>query len=292
MTPRPSRQAPGIHHKPVGDFLASALNDGMFEGSFDMLTAFETGSAEQMHRERFRAIPPKLAVNSFLIQTDDRPILVDAGCGGAFGPDMGKLAGNLAVLGVKPEDVDTILCTHLHPDHVGGLVDAAGQAVFASAALVVHAHDHVFWGEDATLARATGDDMKAWVGLARATIAAYADRTKLLTKGEALSGISILPEPGHTPGQSGWLIASGGASLLIWGDIVHMPGIQFAKPDVGMGFDIDGGQAVTTRQRIMDMVATDRLMVAGMHLDFPCFGHVARAKEGYAFVPDVWTPFL
>ena len=290
QTARPDRQAPGIHHKAVGDILVTALNDGMFEGSFAMLAAFETGTAEQMHRERFRAIPPRLAVNSFLVQTSDRTILVDSGCGGVFGPDLGKLAGNLAALGIKPGDVDTVLCTHLHPDHVGGLVDGAGKAVFPNAEMVVHADDHKFWGDDATLAGATTDQDKGFIALARTTIAAYADRTRLVTAGEALSGISIVPEPGHTPGHSGWLISSGGASLLIWGDIVHMPGIQFARPDAGMGFDIDGAQAIATRQRIMDMVTTDRLMVAGMHLDFPCFGHVAKASEGYAFVPDVWTP--
>ena len=291
-TPRPSRQAPGIHHKAIGDMIVTALNDGMFEGSFAMLANFETGTAEQMHRERFRAIPPKLAVNSFLIQTADRTMLVDSGCGTVFGPDLGNLAGNLAALGIKPGDVDTLLCTHLHPDHVGGLVDKAGKAVFPHAELVVHAADHAFWGDDATLAHATTDQDKGFIALARSTIAAYADRTKLVTKGEALSGISVVSEPGHTPGHSGWLLSSGGASLLIWGDIVHMPGIQFARPDAGMGFDVDGAQAIATRQRIMDMAAADRLLVAGMHLDFPCFGHVARASEGYAFVPDVWTPNL
>ena len=291
-TPRPSRQAPGIHHKAIGDMIVTALNDGMFEGSFAMLANFETGTAEQMHRERFRAIPPKLAVNSFLIQTADRTMLVDSGCGTVFGPDLGNLAGNLAALGIKPGEVDTLLCTHLHPDHVGGLVDKAGKAVFPHAELVVHAADHAFWGDDATLAYATTDQDKGFIALARSTIAAYADRTKLVTKGEALSGISVVPEPGHTPGHSGWLLSSGGASLLIWGDIVHMPGIQFARPDAGMGFDVDGAQAIATRQRIMDMAAADRLLVAGMHLDFPCFGHVARASEGYAFVPDVWTPNL
>jgi glyoxylase-like metal-dependent hydrolase (beta-lactamase superfamily II) len=292
QTPRAPHQVPGIHHKAIGDILVTALNDGMFEGSFAMLAKFEAGTAEQMHRDRFRAIPPRLAVNSFLIQTADRTILVDSGCGGVFGPDLGKLAGNLAALGIKPGDVDTVLCTHLHPDHVGGLIDGAGKAVFPNAELVVHPDDHKFWGDDATLAGATSDDMKGYVTLARSTIAAYADRTKLIGSGDALSGISIVPEPGHTPGHSGWLITSGSASLLIWGDIVHMPGIQFARPDAGMGFDIDGGQAITTRQRIMDMVTADRVMVAGMHLDFPCFGHVAKATEGYAFVPEVWTPFL
>jgi glyoxylase-like metal-dependent hydrolase (beta-lactamase superfamily II) len=290
QTHRPSHQVPGIHHKKVGDMLVTALNDGMFEGSFAMLEGFDTGSAEQLHRERFRAIPPRLAVNSFLIQTDDRTILVDSGCGGVFGPDMGKLAGNLAALGIKPGDVDTILCTHLHPDHIGGIVDGAGKAVFPHAELVVHADDHRFWGDDATLSGAKTEDMKGYAMLARSAIAAYGDRTKLLTAGDALAGVSIVPEPGHTPGHSGWLIASGNASLLIWGDIVHMPGVQFAHPEAGMGFDVDANQARATRRRIMDMAATDRVTVAGMHLDFPCFGHVARASEGYAFVPDVWTP--
>ena len=79
QTPRPSHQTPGIHHKAIGDIVVTALNDGMFEGSFAMLAAFETGTAEQMHRDRFRSIPPKLAVNSFLVQTADRTILVDSG---------------------------------------------------------------------------------------------------------------------------------------------------------------------------------------------------------------------
>jgi glyoxylase-like metal-dependent hydrolase (beta-lactamase superfamily II) len=130
------------------------------------------------------------------------------------------------------------------------------------------------------------------VKLARATIAAYHDRTRSLTGSEALPGISLLSEPGHTPGYSGWLIASGDDSLLIWGDIVHMPGVQFPQPGVGLGFDIDGDQAIASRRRIFDMVATDRLAVTGMRLDFPCFGHVAKAAEGYAFIPNVWTPTL
>jgi glyoxylase-like metal-dependent hydrolase (beta-lactamase superfamily II) len=145
-------------------------------------------------------------------------------------------------------------------------------------------------GVTTTLAAATTDQDRGFVQLARATIAAYADRTRLLTAGEALPNISILPEPGHTPGHSGWLIVSGGESLLIWGDIVHMPGVQFPRPEAGMGFDVDGAAAIETRKRIMEMTATDRLLVAGMHLDFPGFGHVARAAGGYAFIPDVWTP--
>jgi glyoxylase-like metal-dependent hydrolase (beta-lactamase superfamily II) len=286
----PAAQNPGIHHKRVGDIVVTAINDGMFEGAFAMLANLPTAEAEALHQAAFRAIPPRLAVNCFLIQNGDRLILVDSGFGGAIGPLAGNLADDLAAMGVAPAEIDTVLCTHLHPDHVGGLVDAAGAAVFPNAELLVHADDHRFWDDDATLAAATSDQDRGFVQLARATIAAYANRTRLLTGGEALPNISIVPAPGHTPGHSGWLIASGGESLLIWGDVVHMPGVQFARPDAGMAFDVDGAVAIETRKRIMDMTATDRLMVAGMHLDFPCFGHVVRASTGYAFIPDVWVP--
>jgi len=289
-TAPPTTQHPGLHHKRIGDVVVTAINDGMFEGAFAMLASFPAAEAEALHQAAFRAIPPRLAINCFLIQTGDRLVLVDSGFGGAIGPLAGHLAEDLSAMGIAPADIDTVLCTHLHPDHVGGLVDSEGTALFPNAELVVHADDHRFWDDDATLAAATNDQDRGFVQLARATIAAYANRTRLLTSGDALPNISILPEPGHTPGHSGWLIASGGESLLIWGDIVHMPGVQFARPEAGMGFDVDGPAAIATRQRIMDMTATDRLLVAGMHLDFPCFGHVARASSGYAFIPEVWTP--
>jgi hypothetical protein len=96
--------------------------------------------------------------------------------------------------------------------------------------------------------------------------------------------------PSPSPGHTGWLLSSEDDALLIWGDIVHLHGIQFARPDVGFTVDVDGPQAIATRQRIMDMAATDRLPIAGMHIDFPAFGHIIHRGKGYAFVPEVWRP--
>lgn len=289
---RPTRQPAGLYHHNIGDMTVTALNDGAFEAAFAYLTNIPGNEAEALHQASFRPIPPRISIACFLLRTPSHLVLIDSGCGSAMGPGLGALDTNLAALGVEAADIDAILTTHLHPDHVGGLVDANGAAKFPKAELFVHADDLKFWGNDATLAGATTDQDRGFVQLARATIAAYSDRTRPLTSGEALPGISIVPEPGHTPGHSGWMLSSGSESLLIWGDIVHMPGIQFARPGAGMGFDVDGAAAIASRQRIFDMVATDRLAVAGMHLDFPCFGHVAKASEGYAFIPNVWAPNL
>lgn len=286
---RPDLQPSGVHHLAVGDVVVTALNDGQFDGAFDWLVGVEAAEATALHQSAFRAVPPRITVNAFLVRLPDRLVLVDSGCGGVMGPDMGHLAAHLAAAGVAPAEVDVVLATHLHPDHVGGLVDHEGRAVFPNAELVVHEAEPRFWSDEAVLAGAS-EMHREFVLLARKVMAAYGNRTRQVAGGEVLPGVSAVPEPGHTPGHSGWLIASGGDSLLIWGDIVHMPGVQFARPEAGIGFDVDGAQAIATRQRIMDMAATDRLRVAGMHLDFPAFGHVARAAEGYAFVPEVWRP--
>jgi glyoxylase-like metal-dependent hydrolase (beta-lactamase superfamily II) len=183
--------------------------------------------------------------------------------------------------------------THLHPDHVGGLVDGSGRALFPNAELTVHADEQAYWSDPKVLANAAEGEAKQWVELTLAALAAYRGRTRPITAGEVLPGISAVPEPGHTPGHTGWLIASGGETLLIWGDIVHLPGIQFARPDAALpGVDVDSAEATATRRRIMDMAAADRLRVAGMHLDFPSFGHVAREGGHFAFVPDPWRSFL
>jgi glyoxylase-like metal-dependent hydrolase (beta-lactamase superfamily II) len=286
---RPTRQAPGVHHRFVGEVVVTALNDGVLDASFDWLTHIDPAVPPALHAASFRAVPPRITVNAFLMHLGERLVLVDSGCGGGMGPALGRLAENPAVLGVTPGAIDTVLLTHLHPDHVGGLVDDAGKALLANAELIVHAAEPPFWQGDAALAQVPEED-HGFVRLARSVLEAYRGRVRTVEAGEVLPGVSLVPEPGHTPGHCGWLVASGGESLLIWGDVVHMPGVQFARPGAGMGFDVDGAQAIATRLRIMDMAATDRLLVAGMHLDFPAFGHVARAGEGYAFVPAAWMP--
>jgi glyoxylase-like metal-dependent hydrolase (beta-lactamase superfamily II) len=133
------------------------------------------------------------------------------------------------------------------------------------------------------------NEAKPFFQAAQAALKAYDGRLRRIGKdGEATKGITAMHLPGHTPGHTGFVVASGNASLLIWGDIVHSATLQFAKPDWAIAFDVDQDTAIATRRRVLDMTATDRLRIAGMHLPFPGVGHVAKAGDGYAFVREDW----
>jgi glyoxylase-like metal-dependent hydrolase (beta-lactamase superfamily II) len=98
--------------------------------------------------------------------------------------------------------------------------------------------------------------------------------------------------PGHTPGHTGYLIASGDGSLMIWGDIVHIQDVQIPRPDTTFFTDVDLAAAAATRRRVLDMVATDRLLVGGMHIHFPGLAHVVRDGTSFRMVPDLWSDDL
>ncbi len=280
---------PGFHTIRVGDITVTALNDGTFEGSLGMMAGIAPEAAEATLRQAGRRVPQIMTVNSFLIRAGDHVALVDTGMGTLMGPALGHLPEWLAAIDVAPGSIDTVLMTHLHIDHVGGLTDASGAAAFPNATLVMHEAEAGFWLDEAIAAQAPEAARNSFA-LAASTTAPYAGRTRLVADGEVLPGVAIMKLPGHTPGHSGFLITSGGASLLIWGDVVHVPPIQFAQPEVGLVFDTDIAEAKATRARVLEMAAAEKIMVAGMHLEFPAFGTVVRAGTGYAFVPTLWLP--
>ncbi|MBU8538900.1 MBL fold metallo-hydrolase [Falsiroseomonas tokyonensis] len=282
------RQVAGVLHRRVGDILVTALNDGHQDAPLSTMAGIAEAEAAALLHAAFRPVPRRTAVNGFLVRHGGRVALIDTGCG-PIKPTTGRLAGNLASAGIAPGAVDTLLMTHLHPDHFGGLTGPDGAALYPTAQLRLHAAEHAYWHDDAAMGRADPARQAAFFGGARARLAAYADRTDLFTGGEVFPGVTALPLPGHTPGHTGFLIASGGKSLLIWGDIVHVPEVQVARPKATMAVDVDPAQAAETRRRIFDQVATDRQAIAGMHLHFPAFAHLARDGEGFRLVPDAWS---
>ncbi len=285
-----SRSNPGIHSIQIGDVTVTALNDGQFQADYGTVAGLGQAETETLLRDSFRFAPPRISVSCFLIEAAGRRIIVDFGAGGKFGALLGYAMSRLADLEIEPNSIDTILLTHAHVDHIGGLMDDGGAPIFDNAELVVNAAEVAFWSDDAIRGGAP-DDAKGYFDLARTAFSAYAGRTRHISDKQAvLPGITAHHLPGHTPGHTGYIIESAGQSLFIWADTVHLPGIQFARPDAGVTFDTDAEQARATRRRVFDMTANDRVMVAGIHHDFPLFGHVRRSGDAYAFEPVVWTP--
>ena len=269
----------------------SVVNDGVFQISFDDIVGAPRAEIEAAHVGEFRVAPPWLTINTFLIQTPERIVLVDTGFIRET-PLVGRLLPNLASVGVAPGDIDAILMTHMHPDHEAGLTDDEGRAVFPSAELIVHESEVAFWQDEGAYSRASAT-VQGYFRLARTALAAYrGSTTAVADDDEPIPGIRVFPTPGHTPGHSAWHVHSGGDSMLIWGDVVHLPGVQLALPDAGVAFDIDSKAAAATRKRVLDQVATDKLRVAGIHLDYPSVGRIIRRGEGYGFLPEVWRPML
>ena len=283
----PRRQSSGLYHLVVGDALVTAVNDGTFQASFDLIVGIDHSECERLEKVAFRPVPPKMTMNAFLVQMAGRRMLIDTGCGVSMGPTLGMLTDNLRSMGVEPDDIDTVLMTHLHPDHVNGLIDEHGQAVFPKAEIVVNATELNFFRDPDSPSRSPPETLDFFEG-ARLATAPYADRIRAVREGPVFPGVTAVIQAGHTPGQTAWLIESGNDSVMIWGDVVHMPNLQMAAPQAGTVLDIDREQAVATRRRALEMAATDRIRVAGTHFDFPAIGHIERRAAGFGFVPEVW----
>lgn len=266
----------------IGDVRVTALSDGPFRLGPDQLSGIDAaGYAEAMEARFLDPDTWRAAVNGFLIESGDTRMLVDAGSGGALGPDLGQLMSNLGAVGVAPGDITTFLATHLHVDHVGGAVTDDGSAVFPNAEFVVSRAERDFWSDDGNMT----EDNRTFFEAARAALTAYEDRLRLFEgDGDIAAGVSSVFLPGHTPGHSGYMISSGDASLLIWADIFHVAPVQMVHPEVTISFDVNPEEAVATRRRILDRVATDRTLVAGSHMDFPGLGHMRRAGTGYDLI--------
>lgn len=288
MAKLPTTQVPGVYHRRIGDVLVTALSDGYLDAPFDVMRNVAPAEADEALKARFRPSPPRISVNCFLIRSGGRTAIVDTGSGDTMGPTLGRLPEMMETAGVARADVDTVLLTHMHPDHSNGLTSPDGQRLFPAAQIVVGEADLRHWHDDAAMARADERQKVRYFQAARFQAAPYLDRV-VPAAGEVFPHVRAVPFPGHTPGHTGYLVESDGESLLIWGDICHVPDIQVPRPEVAMVFDSDPDAAAATRLRAFDMVASDGILITGMHLHFPGFSHLVRRAGGYDLVPESWA---
>ncbi|MET0674497.1 MAG: MBL fold metallo-hydrolase [Bradyrhizobium sp.] len=292
MNPQPAQQIPGIYHRKIGDIVVTAVSDGYLDGTLDIMRNVDLDRARQILTDAFRPAR-RTSVNTFLIRSKGRTAIVDTGSGDYMQPSAGFVQRSLSGAGIDAKSIDTVLLTHMHPDHSAGLVDMSnGQLLFPNAELVMHENEPKHWFDDGAMAKADERTAKLFFQAGREQVAPYKSRTRLFTSGEVFPGVTAVPSHGHTPGHTAFLVESGNEQLMIWGDTVHVPEVQTAIPEAGMGYDTDLAAAAASRKRMFDRVATDRLLIAGMHLHFPAFSRLARRGDAYALYPEAWVHAL
>lgn len=291
--PQQKTQVPGYYRLMLGQFEVTALYDGAIDLDEKLLKNIDKRDIQRLLAREFLKGPKvQTAVNAYLVNTGKQLILVDAGAAKLFGPGLGNIVDNLKAAGYTPEQVDTVLVTHLHGDHINGLVTPEGLRVFVNAEVWSAKADNDFWLSEAIAAQAP-KDFQPFFKMSRDAAAPYLAAGKWKTfdsDRELLAGVSSVDTHGHTPGHASYLFQSGDQRLMILGDLVHNHAVQFARPEVAFEFDNDPKQAVIARKRIWALAAKEKLMIAGMHLPFPGVGHVRKEAKGYAWVPAEFAP--
>jgi len=292
MTSQPAQQTAGVYHRKIGDIVVTTISDGYLDGNLEVMRNVDLDKAHAILREAFRPAR-RTSVNTFLIHSKGRVAIIDTGSGNYLMPTAGFVQRNLAAAGIDPKSIDTVLLTHMHPDHSAGLTEMpSGRLLFPNAELVMHENELPHWFDDGAMSKADERSKKLFFLAGREQVAPYKTRTRLFKQGEVFPGVTAVPSHGHTPGHTAYLIASGNDQLMIWGDTVHVPEVQTAFPEAGMAFDTDLAAAAASRRRMFDRVSADRTLVAGMHLHFPAFARLARRGEGYALYPEAWVHAL
>ena len=284
---------PGFYHYRVGDFKITALLDGYFELPTKFILGYDETAAKkatkQSHR-RFTTGSISVPVNAYVIDTGKEKILLGGGAPAFMSPTLGKLPENMAAAGINPAEINTVLLTHTHPDHVATLAKKDGSRFFENATLMLSEAEWSFIHSD-KVRNAAPKDFQGMIDFARFALAPYKDRRQMFTGSkELLPGIMSSPLPGHTPGHTGFELRSKGEGLFFWGDVVHFSTLQFANPDWKVIFDADVEMAKKSRRAILERASSEQLAIAGAHVDFPGIGYVEKSANAYRYIPAPWSP--
>jgi len=291
--PQHHDQQPGFYRLKVGDLEVTALFDGT--GVFDPHWLNGTKAAMDGVVKGLHEDPHMLDVvdSSFLVNTGNQLILVDAGAGTWWGGGaLGRLGESLRSAGYTPEEVDLVLVTHLHSDHVGGLTAQDGNRVFPNAEVYIAKAESDFWLSPGIAAKAP-TEAQPFFQSAQAIAAPYIKAGKWHTFSGSepiVDGMQPVPLPGHTPGHTGYEFSSKGQKILFWGDIVHAQRVQLRHPEVTVAFDIDPTAAAATRNHLLPKLAGGDVLIAGPHASlFPPLGRLRKEGNGYIWAPVVFT---
>jgi glyoxylase-like metal-dependent hydrolase (beta-lactamase superfamily II) len=265
----PAQETEKVASFKIGNALVSVLSEGQQNNN----TANLIGATPEILKKYVPDGTYPAAVNAFLVQMDDKTILIDAGFGR-------NLFDNLQSLGISTEKIDFILLTHMHGDHIGGLLKD-GKVTFPNAEFYLPQPEHDYWMSNTERG-----------SQAQTVISAYKEKLHLFAPSEAgedakeiISGVKGIAAYGHTPGHVGYLFESDGSRIFIWGDLTHAMALQMPHPEVAITYDVNPESAIAYRKKLLDYVAKNQIPVAGMHIAFPSIGDIKTNGQGYIFTP-------
>ncbi|WP_320726558.1 MBL fold metallo-hydrolase [Enterobacter sp. 118C5] len=288
------QQVPGYYRLAVGEYEVTALFDGYNDLSPSLLHGLSDDKIRKLlaqHKIDAERMPT--AFNAFLVNTGKHLVMIDSGAGHCVPETAGQLVNNMKASGYRPEQVDTIFLTHLHLDHVCGLSDADGKALFPNATVYVPQGEADYWLDPAKEASAPAN-AKEYFAIARKALSEYKASGHLKT---FVPPASPIPEVqtayavGHTPGSTVYRFASQGKAINFIGDLIHAPAVQFPHPEVSIRFDVDSKKAISSRAQEFNALAKDGEWMAAAHLPFPGIGHITAWQQGYSWNPVNYGPY-
>lgn len=282
----------GVFNLRLGTFRCAVVSDGSFTYAPPLFPPpanflFVNAPAELVEAElRAQGLHPEgwtewiSSYDCLLVETGEHTVLVDAGAGD-LGPSSGRLLGNLEAVGIGPEDIDCVILTHAHPDHVGGIVGAAGSLDLPAARYFISREEWEFWTSPEAEARIDEHAREVLIGYARSSLQTIGDRLELLEHDqEIVPGITTILVPGHTPGHVALRIFSEGQELLVLSDTVLHP-LHLLQPEWYAAVDLTPDDLVESRKKLLTQAATTGALVLAFHFPFPGLGHVAATSTGW-----------
>jgi len=287
-----TKQAPGYYRYRLGDFELVAINDGYADRPVEgyVKNAAKSDVEEFTTGRMFMpADTIRVPYTSLALKDGDKTILIDTSNGDMGPPTTGNWMANFKAAGFDPLSVDTVIFTHLHPDHINGFRLKDGTGVFPNAEVMLSEPEWSFWMDDTKMAQVPEEKQFAFKNARRVFSPIASDVTLFAPDKEVVPGITAVPAYGHTPGQMALAIVSGDSRLMVMADVTNHPGVFLRNPEWHVLFDMDPETAVKTRHRMADMVASERMQVSFFHAPFPSTGFIERDGNGYCLVPVQWS---
>jgi glyoxylase-like metal-dependent hydrolase (beta-lactamase superfamily II) len=298
--PPVGKQNAGFYRYKVGSFEVTVVTDGA--NSSPLADAYVANQQKPAVNAALAAdfLPQDRVHHNYtpvVVNTGSKLVAIDTGLGlGMFEQSKGAVGqyhSNLKAAGIDAAQIDTVIISHFHGDHINGLVGAGNALAFPNAEIMVPAVEHAFWTDESNasklpeVARGQIGNVKRVLGVVGSKVTRYEAGKELVP------GITAVASPGHTPGHTSHVIASGNSKVLVQADITAGAASIFVRnPDWQFLFDTDKAQAVETRKKLYDMAAAEKMMVQGYHFPFPAVAYVEKSGSGYRLVPVPWSPTI